>query len=164
MKIAIMSDSHDHLQNMTAALKLCQEAKVAHILHCGDFVAPFMLQELNRAGIPVDGVFGNNDGDIYTMTKLSLTELHNITLHNVVADLELGGCHIGMTHSPAVGLPLLQAKTFDLVCWGHTHCFAEHHLNGHIGLNPGDIMGKEHPGGFCLFDTITKEYEHLLLI
>lgn len=163
MKIAIMSDSHDHLENMAYALKICKEEKVEHILHCGDFVAPFMLQELDKAGIPVDGVFGNNDGDIYTMTKLSLTELKNITLHSVLADLELDGCHIAMTHTPAVGMPLLQTEAFDLVCWGHTHYFEERSFNGCIGINPGDIMGKEHHGGFCLFDTFTREYEHISL-
>ena len=163
MKIAVMSDSHDHLENMAYALKICREEKVEHILHCGDFVAPFMLQEMNKAGIPVDGVFGNNDGDIYTMTKLSLTELKNITLHSVLADLELDGCHVAITHTPVVGMPLLQTETFDLVCWGHTHNFAEHSFNGHLGLNPGDIMGKEHNGGFCLFDTFSKEFEHIIL-
>lgn len=163
MKIAVMSDSHDHLENMAYALKICKEEQVEHILHCGDFVAPFMLQELDKAGIPVDGVFGNNDGDIYTMTKLSLTELKNITLHSVLADLEIDGCHIAMTHTPAVGMPLLQTESFDLVCWGHTHFFEERSFNGCQGLNPGDIMGKEHPGGFCLFDTFSREFEHIML-
>ena len=163
MLVAIMSDSHDHINNMVYALKICKEENVEHILHCGDFVAPFILHELNKARIPVDGVFGNNDGDIYTMTKLSLTELKNITLHNFLADLELDGCHIAMTHTPIVGMPLLQTGKFDLTCWGHTHFFEEYHINGCIGINPGDIMGKDCAPGFCLFDTLSKEFEHIIL-
>ena len=163
MLLGIMSDSHDHLENLAQALQICKKRKVGHILHCGDFVAPFVLKELNQAGIPVDGVFGNNDGDIYTMTRLSLTELTNVTLHSLLASLELDGCKIAMTHTPEVGIPLLQTEAFDLVCWGHTHFFDERDFNGHTGLNPGDIMGKEHKAGFCLFDTSSKEYEHILL-
>lgn len=161
MKIAIMSDSHDHLENMAYALKICKEENVEHILHCGDFVAPFMLRELNKAGVPVDGVFGNNDGDVYTMTKLSLTELKNITLHGVMAKLELNGCHIAITHTPDIGLLLFKSESYDLVCWGHTHGFAEHAANGCLGLNPGDIMGKDNPGGFCIFDTKTRQYQRI---
>lgn len=163
MKIAVMSDSHDHLENMDYALKICKEENVERILHCGDFVAPFMLHQLAQSGICVDGVFGNNDGDIYTMTKLSLSELKSITLHNLLASLEIDGLKIAMTHTPAVGVPLLESGQFDLVCWGHTHVFEEHQADGCLGLNPGDIMGKDHTAGFCIFDTQTREFEHILL-
>lgn len=163
MKIAIISDSHDHLEHLRKALEICKREKVAQILHCGDFVAPFVLRELNGAGIPVDGVFGNNDGDIYTMTRLSLTELKNITLHNLLAELEFEGRKIAITHTPEVGIPLLQTEAFDLVCWGHTHFFDERRFNTSLGINPGDIMGKEHAPGFCIYDTLTQKYEHVIL-
>ncbi|MCJ7773383.1 MAG: metallophosphoesterase family protein, partial [Desulfobacterales bacterium] len=81
MIIAVMSDSHDNIWNLRKALDIIKQEAAVMIIHCGDFVAPFMLKELDLAGIPVHGVFGNNDGDQYLLTKLSLTDLSNVTLY-----------------------------------------------------------------------------------
>jgi putative phosphoesterase len=65
MLIAVMSDSHDNIWNLQKALGIVKEKGAGMIIHCGDFVAPFMLKELEETGVPVHGVFGNNDGDQY---------------------------------------------------------------------------------------------------
>ena len=46
MIIAVMSDSHDHIWNIRKALKIIESKGGEAIIHCGDFVAPFMLKEL----------------------------------------------------------------------------------------------------------------------
>lgn len=62
-----------------------------------------MLQELEEAGIPVHGVFGNNDGDQYLLTKLSLTSLKNIVLHGLIGEVDADGFLIAFTHQGMVG-------------------------------------------------------------
>ncbi len=51
MLIAVMSDSHDNIWNLQKALGIVKEKGAEMIIHCGDFVAPFMLKELEEAGM-----------------------------------------------------------------------------------------------------------------
>ncbi len=51
MIIAVMSDSHDNIWKLREALAVIERERAGMIIHCGDFVAPFMLKELNAAGI-----------------------------------------------------------------------------------------------------------------
>ena len=121
MRIAVMSDSHDNIWNIRRAIEQIRRMEVQVIIHCGDFVAPFMLKELEQAGIPVHGVFGNNDGDQHLLTKLALTELDNITLHGMVGTVDVQGLKIGFTHLAEVGEGLACAGRYQMVCYGHTH-------------------------------------------
>ena len=61
MKIAIISDTHDNIENTEKAIEIFKQKKVSSIIHCGDFCAPFMMIILDRAEIPIDCVFGNID-------------------------------------------------------------------------------------------------------
>ena len=109
MLIAVMSDSHDNIWNLQKALGIVKEKGAGMIIHCGDFVAPFMLKELEETGIPVHGVFGNNDGDQYLLTKFSLTVFSNITLHGIIGRVEIDGFTIGFTHQNMVAEGLAAA-------------------------------------------------------
>ena len=121
MRIAILSDTHDNIWNLRETLMLVKEHRAEAIIHCGDFIAPFMLKELNEAKIPVHGVFGNNDGDKFLLTKLSLTSLSHITLYDPVGELNLEHFKVAFTHYKAVAEGLAATGRFDLVCFGHTH-------------------------------------------
>lgn len=164
MILAVMSDTHDHIWNVRKALRLIQERGVEAIIHCGDFIAPFVLKELDQARIPVHGVFGNNDGDQYLLTKLSLTELSNITLYGLVGDLEFGDFKVAFTHHRAVADGLAATGQFDLVCFGHSHeAFIEKAGKTDL-LNPGEVMGKDGSPGFYLVDTSERKYELISLV
>ena len=121
MIVAVMSDSHDNIWNLQKALHIIKNERAGMIIHCGDFVAPFMLKELNAAGIPVHGVFGNNDGDQYLLTKFSLTTMTNITFHGLVGQLDIDGFTIAFTHQGVVGQGLASGGNFNMVCFGHFH-------------------------------------------
>jgi hypothetical protein len=153
MIIAVMSDSHDNIWNMRRALSIIRDEKAGMIIHCGDFVAPFMLHELEEAGIPVHGVFGNNDGDQYLMTKISLTTLKNITLHGLVGEVDAGDFPVAFTHQGIVGEGLASTGKYKMVCCGHSHVHLEKRTKDTILLNPGELMGKDGNPGFCLVDT-----------
>jgi len=159
-----MSDTHDHIWNVRRALALVQKNRAEAIIHCGDFTAPFILQELDQAQIPVHGVFGNNDGDQYLLTKMSLKTLSNITLYGLMGELKLGDFKVAFTHYRPVADGLTASGKFDLVCFGHSH---EAFL-GKIGttdvLNPGEVLGKNGSPGFYLVDTSARTYEPVSLL
>jgi putative phosphoesterase len=161
MKLAIMSDSHDNIWNMRRAVARVRSEGADMILHCGDFVAPFMLKELAAAGVPVHGVFGNNDGDQFTLSRMCLTDFKNIHLHGPLADIDVDGFRIALTHYFMAARGLARTGEYDLVCFGHSH---EHHLEtigGTTLLNPGEIMGKEGPPTFCTVDTTSREVRRI---
>lgn len=163
MLVAIMSDSHDNIWNLRKAVGIVKSRQTGLLIHCGDFIAPFMLKELDDAGIPVHGVFGNNDGDQYTLTKMSLSVLSNITLHGLAGQVDVEGFAIGFTHYREIGAGLVSAGDCRLVCFGHSH---EHEIkkSGDVTLlNPGEIMGKEGSPGFCFVDTQTADIERVEL-
>lgn len=154
MLIAVMSDSHDNIWNLRKAVKATKEANAEVIIHCGDFVAPFMLKELNEGAIPVHAVFGNNDGDQYLLTKMSLTDLSHVTLHGLIGQIELDeGFQIAFTHQEEVADGLARSGRFQMVCFGHSHIFSQKEIGQTVVLNPGEVMGKDGSPGFCLIET-----------
>jgi putative phosphoesterase len=164
MIIAVMSDSHDNIWNLREALAIIKKRNAQMIIHCGDFIAPFTLVELDQGGIPVHGVFGNNDGDKYLLTKFSLTSLTNVTLYDPVGLVDADGFKIAFTHHSIVGEGLAAGGKFNLVCFGHSHKYYFKKNDRTILLNPGEIMGKDGLPSFCLVDTNTGNVEKIELV
>ena len=156
MIIAVMSDSHDHIGQIEKAVLLCREYKVSAIIHCGDFVAPFSLKILGKPGIPVYGVFGNNDGDKIKMIQYTKTILPHIKLFTNFGEVILGNRKIAFTHYFNIAKPLALTGGYDLVGFGHSHTWYCKEVNKTILLNPGEIMGKEGSPGFALYNTQTN--------
>ncbi len=69
MRIAIISDTHDHIVNLRAAVKYCNAFSVSMIIHCGDLISPFMLDELARFSGAVHLIYGNNIGDQHVISQ-----------------------------------------------------------------------------------------------
>ncbi len=155
MIISVMSDSHDNIDNLRWAVGESLGAACDLIIHCGDFVAPFMLAELDQAAVPVHGVFGNNDGDQYLMTRNALTRHSHIELHGQFGQLEAGGRRVGFMHDGTLADDIAAGGRFDLLCFGHIHVYLEKMVGKTLVLNPGELLGKEGPPGFCLVDTGT---------
>ena len=163
MLIAVMSDSHDNIWNIRKAVALVREKGAGMIIHCGDFVAPFTLRELDAAGVPVHGAFGNNDGDPFLMAKVAATECVNITLHGFMGNVAAGAWRVAFTHRRETAVGLAASGSFDLACYGHTHAFAMDEAFGKPLLNPGEVMGKDGEPGFCLVNMDTGQMERVLL-
>ena len=100
------------------------------ILHCGDFSALSVLEELQALGPPVQAVHGNAD-------EPALREL--LPKELVV---EAGGARIGLVHipGPAAGREERLVRRFpdcDAVLYGHTHLPQVERHGGVWILNPG---------------------------
>jgi putative phosphoesterase len=67
MKIGIISDTHDNIENILKAVKEFNNRNVEIVLHAGDFVSPIAVESF--AGIKLIGILGNNDTDIPGLTS-----------------------------------------------------------------------------------------------
>jgi hypothetical protein len=152
-KIAVISDSHDHVQTLELALKLANEAGVQALLHCGDLCAPFMLNLMaERFGGPIHVVFGNNDGDGRLLQTVAARHAH-ITLHGIYAELGIGGRQIAMIHYPEPARRIAQSGAFNLVCYGHDHSKHLEQIGQTWLLNPGELMGLKAEPTWALYDV-----------
>lgn len=157
MIIAILSDIHDNIWKLSVATKALVDAGAEHVIFCGDFCAPFTLKQLaEETRLPIDVVWGNNDGDKWLLTKLAMAA-GNVTLHGELAELDLGGLKIGVNHYPEIAQRLAQSGAYDAVFYGHNHIAKNELIGDCLLLNPGEIMGRFGNGTFALFDTESRK-------
>ncbi|NTV24246.1 MAG: YfcE family phosphodiesterase, partial [Nanoarchaeota archaeon] len=69
MKIGVISDTHDQVDNLKKAIKVFKKEKVSLIYHLGDVCSPYFLMLFKEFHCEVKLVFGNNDADIYSHMK-----------------------------------------------------------------------------------------------
>ena len=170
MRIVIVSDIHDNVWNLRAALDCVRDADA--LLCCGDLCSPFVVG-LMAEGFPagrIELVCGNNDGDLMRITQNAARYAGRVRLRGEFAELpaaEYDGLRIAMIHYPDVAHRLAASGDYDLVCYGHDHRFAiaRHAASGALTINPGTLMGYDPIGGadtpatFVVIDTATRHPE-----
>lgn len=170
MLVGIVSDIHDHLPHLRAALERLQAAGAEALICCGDLCSPFVVPELSGGfgGGPITVVFGNNDGDRFRITSLALRQTDaagksRVNVAGESATLELGGKRIFVHHFHDVGALVAAGGQFDVACYGHNHDFKAHrHPGGALEINSGAIMGwhptrGDIPSTYALYDTDRDE-------
>ena len=171
MKIAIFSDSHDNLANMEKAVNWINNENIRVLIHCGDVCAPAVLKELSKnfSG-QIHLVFGNVDGDHFLSTRLSYTELKNITVHGQLGEIELDNKKIAFTHLPWAARGLAATNKYDIVFYGHTHKPWEEMIGPRLTggkntklVNPGTLGGMFNKPTFAVYDTETDKLELKIL-
>lgn len=156
MKIGIISDTHDNIWNFDKTAESLKKENIEVLIHCGDYCAPFMLFRLESLNIPVHGVFGNGDGDKYLMTKLTYTNLKNITLYGNLGEIQVEGKKIAFLHDQKLASGLFAKKEYNIVCHGHIHETYLIKEDENYLICPGEIMGMKGNPSFCIYDTTTN--------
>lgn len=159
MKIAILSDSHDALENLGKAIDYLNKEKITEMLFCGDFCSPIPVKkQYARYEGTINAVFGNTE-DRFIITKLANTEFKHIIIHGESAELEIDGIKIAMTHYPEYAEGFAATGKYDLVVHGHTHEAREMQVGDTLLVNPGEIMGFNEEARFVVYDTETRKPE-----
>jgi len=146
MKICILSDSHDHIALLDAAVAAARAHGAEAVLHCGDVVAPSTLKCLAKHGLTVHVIHGNNSGDLYTLGQLVNRPGNIIEYHGMDAGIELAGRRIFLVHYPHYARAMACTGNWDLVCCGHSHKARIEDLPNIRGgitplVNPGTVGG-----------------------
>ncbi|RQG95198.1 metallophosphoesterase [Natrarchaeobius chitinivorans] len=121
MNIGIIADTHDNLEAVERAAELFTEEGVEVVVHCGDFVAPPVIEYFD--GFELHGVLGNNDGEIAGLEAAFAALGDESELHGRFASLEFDGLSFAVLHgeSKAEVETLADADRYDVVCYGHHH-------------------------------------------
>ena len=163
MKIAVISDIHDHVINLQKAIGLFNE--VDSVLCCADLCSPFVLNLLAEGFTKdIHIVFGNNDGDTFRITK-NATAYPHVKLYGELFKMEIAGKQFAMNHYPEIGRELAASQHFDVVCYGHDHQFYKDFVGKTLLINPGTLMGynpltKSNVAvTYGIYDTDTSQFE-----
>ncbi len=165
MKIAVLSDSHDHIWNLQKAVKLLKEASCEAIIFCGDMCAPFTARILMDAKIKTYVVWGNNDEDHWAIVQKAGEDFFAYPLEQEFGEIELGERKIAFCHYPMLGQLLAASEHYDAVFHGHTHRKYQKMVGKTLLANPGAVCGivggKEGLATFMVYDTVDNSVKFL---
>jgi len=136
-KVGIMSDSHDNLPKIRAAVDIFNQNRVDFVIHAGDLVAPFTAREIQKLNCPYKIVLGNNDGEI-----LGLYKIFEGNVFQPPYRIKISNRKVIVLHDAMFLDNLENLKNYDLVIYGHDHiAVIKEHAEGPLIINPGECGG-----------------------
>lgn len=155
MKIAIISDTHDRLDNIEKALNYIKDQNCDALIHSGDLAHSETLDLIcKKFHGPIHYIAGNADIDpeeIYGLTKI----YPNLKYYPDFAELEIGKKRIAVTHKPVDANELARSGNYDLVIHGHDHKPWQRFIVKCEILNPGNLADIRFPATFAMYDLET---------
>ena len=163
MKIGVISDTHDNVDAIKKIVSILNSDSYDAIFHCGDIISPFVIKEFESIGNKLHVTFGNNDGDIFTLTS----RLLNIgaKVYNTPSIIEIDNIKIFFMHgfngvalTDKIVESLAKSEDYDIILHGHTHFAKVQKIGNTLVVNPGEasgyLTGKR---TFAVVDTEKKE-------
>ena len=157
MKLGVISDTHEHLDNIEKAKKVFAQHGASPIIHLGDYCSGPSVRAF--AGSKIVGIYGNNDGDLLriqgNMQKIG-GDFRGEFCVLKFDDLEIA-CYHGTV--PEITEALIDSGTYDVVLYGHTHETHQETRKNVLVLNPGSAHGFGKAGTVAIIDTNAKTTE-----
>lgn len=163
--IAVMSDSHDSLENVERAVKIVLERGIRLVVHLGDVISPFTLAKIVSSGLRTIVVLGNNDGEKIGLRRIA--ERNGSEVHEPPHLLVVSGKKLLLLHgrgSPDETREFVEALAasgyYDAVLYGHTHIIDNRFVKDTLVLNPGELFGRlSGRASFAILNTRTLDTE-----
>jgi putative phosphoesterase len=159
MLIGILSDTHDRLPMIDAAVEKLNEARADLVLHAGDYIAPFVIPRLSAITAEFVGVLGNNDGDPDLLMQ-RCSEYAHMEIRGAFTEIREDELDIGLLHGsdPVLLQALIRSGAYDVVVHGHTHQAGISRYGKTLVINPGEVCGYlTGTATIALLDTGTAE-------
>ena len=138
MRIGVISDTHNHLGNVTRIVELMNRAGVERVVHTGDITQPKTLEVLARLAAPLFGVYGNNDLE---RAQLESTAARlGMSFVDPPLALDWAGRRVLVVHDPR-DLARLPDGEPEVALHGHTHRLTVERPAGRLVFNPGECAG-----------------------
>lgn len=148
MRILVLSDSHENIENMALAVRKTQPEL---ILHLGDYVRDGEELKALFPAIPLMQVEGNCDA--YDTSHAPLWRIYEADGHRIFFT---HGHHYHVKYDLLHLRYAAEEQGAELALFGHTHIPLCEKLDGLTLLNPGSIGTGRHPG-YALIETSEKE-------
>jgi len=156
MKIAIIADTHDNLENLKKFFDFTKKEEIKILIHGGDVCKGETLKEIEKNFDEIYLCLGNAD------IKNSLfKEARKTKIFEKEGQVEIEGLKIGFCHM--FNLKEKKLDDFDFYFFSHSHWpFLEKEENC-VLANPGNLAGLFYKATFAILDTKTKKLELKIL-
>ncbi len=141
MKIAIISDTHNNIDNIQAVRQLILAEQVKVIIHCGDLTEPDILDYFGDFRLYV--VYGNGDYGPDVSERLEWLGTENQSDNYLVLDFDGKKIFAAHGHEVAGLNRAISSGLYDYVFHGHSHRFRDEKVGNTRVINPGSLGGKK---------------------
>ncbi|WP_201332862.1 metallophosphoesterase family protein [Nitratiruptor sp. YY09-18] len=149
MKIGVISDTHNKLENTQEIVAQMQQENIAYLIHAGD-IGQNVLDFLATLPLKTIAVYGNTD-----------TSLYNSNPQKVILQKQPYYFKIGNTTFKLMHQPYFLTPDSDVVIYGHLHKFSCERAKS-LFINPGEVCAREKPRiEGALLDLSTKEVTYI---
>lgn len=163
MKIGLISDTHDNIQNIQNAISIFNNRHVSFVIHAGDITTPEAIEAFE--GVKLIGVLGNNDLDVIGLNN-AFDKIGG-QLKGELCEIEQDDLIFAIYHgtNSRKNESLIRSGRYDVVVCGHTHRVHNKKVGKTLVINPGTANGWFFGYGAtaAVLDTKTKESEILYL-
>jgi putative phosphoesterase len=144
MRIGVVSDTHNHLPNVSRIVELLNTAGVDRVVHTGDITQAKTLEVFARLDASLVCVYGNNAVERVSLDAAARD--FGIELHEPLLELAWAGRAIWVVHDPREYEALLpgagaRGEAPALILHGHDHRYRLEQHHGAQVFNPGECAG-----------------------
>jgi uncharacterized protein len=161
MKIGLISDTHDNMQNIRKAVSLFSNKNVNLVIHAGDIVSPEAVEAFQ--GVKLIAVLGNNDLEINGLTN-AFDKIGG-QLKGEFCEMEHDDLFFAIYHGTNSRKKelLIRSGRYNVVVCGHTHKVQYKKFGRTLVINPGTANGWffGYNATAAIFETQSREPEFL---
>ena len=138
MRIGIVSDTHNNLENCRRIVELFNGLDVDRVIHTGDITQAKTIDVFSGLDAPMLGVFGNNDMERESLA--AAIDRHEFHFIDPPLELSWAGRSLIIVHDP-LELDLVDCSDYDVILHGHTHFEKIEFTDTQLTFNPGESAG-----------------------
>jgi len=156
MRIGILSDTHDHVENTRRALEILRQEQVERLFHCGDVTSPEVVSLFEGW----DVLFVRGNLDRLDALEPAVVALGRQPFLGDEMTTTVAGRRIAILHGDDTERlrQVIASGEFDYVFHGHTHRRRDERIGRTRVINPGALGGVRHESrSFCILDLETDE-------
>lgn len=162
MQIALISDTHDHVEHVQHVADYLRNQDIHVVLHAGDVTVPHILEILDS----LDVWIARGNMDHYDELSATATKLFGEDRFASSHDIDLEGHRIALVHGHDRALlhGLAYSKSYDYVVRGHTHAPQDRRIKNTRVLNPGAVGNTGwRRSTFAILDLATGETQTIFI-
>jgi len=152
MKVAIISDTHDNLENLKKFFNFSKRKKIEILIHCGDVCTGETLKEIEKNFKKIFLSLGNADlrEDLKKVAEKTM-------IFEEQGKIEIESLKIGFCHQFDLRKKNKDLEESDFFFFGHTHWPFLRKEKNCILANPGNLAGSFFKASFAILDTKKKK-------
>jgi len=140
MILGVVSDTHNHIDNVEKIIDIFNSNNVEKVIHTGDITQSKTLVRFKRLKCPLLGVYGNNDQEEHGLVETA--KENGFTFQEPPFSLEIEKRKISIFHEPdEIEIFIKKNPSVNLIIHGHTHRYRNEMIGKVKIINPGECAG-----------------------